>query len=146
MVRGNRRGAVETDELDERLLSALRRNSRRSFVELARDLDTSEGTVRARLKRLLDGGIIRAFTIRTASKNVKAIIDVKTETNVNTQDISNRIARIGGVERVLEVSGDWDVMAIVETGSTAELNEIIEHIRRIPRTSTTQTRLILKEI
>jgi len=137
---------VETDELDERLLSALRENSRESFVELSKRLDTSEGTVRARLKKLTDGGVIRSFTIRTAMKNVKAIIDINIDTNVNTVDISTKIGKIKGVEQVFEVSGDWDIVAIVETMSTAELNDIIEQIRKIPRTQSTQTRLILREI
>jgi DNA-binding Lrp family transcriptional regulator len=143
---GNRSGVAETDELDERLLAALRENSRESFVDLAKRLETSEGTIRARLKKLADSGVIRAFTIRTAIKNVKAIIDVKVDTNVNTKDISTRISKLRGVEQVWEVSGDWDIVALVETMSTPELNDIIEQIRRVPRALSTQTRLILREV
>jgi DNA-binding Lrp family transcriptional regulator len=144
-MRGNRSEAAGTDGLDERLLEALRKNSRESFVELASRLGTSEGTVRARLKRLTESGAIRAFTIRTSTKNVKAMIDVKVDTNVDTSDISRRISKIHGVEGVWEVSGDWDIVVIVETMSTSELNEVIERIRKVPRARSTQTRLILKE-
>jgi Lrp/AsnC family transcriptional regulator, regulator for asnA, asnC and gidA len=144
-MQGNRSEAAGTDGLDGRLLEALRKNSRESFVELASRLGTSEGTVRTRLRRLTGSGAIRAFTIRTAAKNVKAMIDVKVDTNVDTSDISRRISRIGGVEGVWEVSGDWDIVVIVETMSTSELNEVIERIRKVPRTISTQTRLILKE-
>lgn len=144
-MKGNRREEAGTDGLDERLLGSLRKNGRLSFVELASRLGTSEGTVRARLKRLTESGAIRAFTIRTATKNVKAMIDVKVDTNVNTSDISRQISKIGGVEGVWEVSGDWDIVVIVETMSTSELNEVIERIRKVPRTKSTQTRLILRE-
>ena len=144
-MQGNRSKAAGTDGLDERLLETLRKNSRLSFVELASRLGTSEGTVRARLRRLTESGAIRAFTIRTATKNVKAMIDVKVDTNVNTLDISRRISKIRGVEGVWEVSGDWDIVVIVETMWTSELNEVIERIRKVPRTKSTQTRLILKE-
>lgn len=143
---GNRSIDRSSDGIDERLLEALRQNSRETCVDLARRLGTSEGTVRARLKKLTDAGTIRAFTIRTAMKNVKAMIDIKIDTNVNTMDISARIAKIKGVERVFEVSGDRDIVAIVETGSTAELNDIIERMRKIPRTQSTLTRLILREM
>lgn len=84
---GSRNQCAETDGLDQRLLEALRRNSRESFVELAKRLGTSEGTVRARLRRLTESGAIRTFTIRTAIMNVKAMINVKVDTNVNTSDI-----------------------------------------------------------
>ncbi len=144
-MQGNRNGGAGTDGLDGRLLEALRKNSRESFVELASRLGTSEGTVRARLKRLTESGAIRAFTIRSAIPNVKAMIDVKVDTNVDTSDISRRISKIRGVEGVWEVSGDWDIVVIVETMSTSELNEVIERIRKVPRTRSTQTRLILKE-
>ena len=143
---GNRGGGRVSGTLDDRLLGALRRNSRESCVELARMLGTSEGTVRARLKKLTDAGAISAFTIRTAMKNVKAIIDIKIDPNINTVDISTRIARIPGIEEVFEVSGDRDIVAIAETGSTAELNELIEKIRKIPRTQSTWTRLILRQM
>jgi DNA-binding Lrp family transcriptional regulator len=143
---GNRSENGGADGLDERLLSALRQNSRQAFVELARKLGTSEGTIRSRIRRLTENGTITAFTIRTAMKNVKAMIDVKIDTNVNTVDITSKIAGLPGVERVFEVSGDRDIVVIVETASTAELNEIIERIRKIPRTQSTWTRLILREM
>ena len=143
---GNRSIDRSSDGIDERLLEALRQNSRETCVDLARRLGTSEGTVRARLNKLPEAGKIGAVTTRTAMKNVQAMIDDKIDTNVNTMDISARIAKIKGVERVFEVSGDRDIVAIVETGSTAELNDIIERMRKIPRTQSTLTRLILREM
>ncbi|MBW3583376.1 MAG: Lrp/AsnC family transcriptional regulator [Euryarchaeota archaeon] len=135
-----------TDELDERLVALLRDDARASFVELAKELGTSEGTVRSRLKRLVDTGVIRQFTIRTAGKAVKALVSVAIETNVNTSAISQKIAKWAGVMDVWEVSGDEDILVRVDVASTEDLNEIIERIRGFPEVRHTHSRLILREL
>lgn len=137
---------MAVDEVDEKLLELLRVDARESYVELAKKLGTSEGTVRARLKRLLDAGIIRRFTIRTAGSNIKALIEIKVETNVHTADISSQIAKWKGVEQVFEISGEHDIMVVAEAQNTGELNEVIERIRVFPQVQSTRSRLILREV
>jgi len=134
------------DDVDERLLDLLRQNARESFVDLAQKLGTSEGTVRARLKRLTDSGVIRRFTIRTAGSNIKAIIEIKVERNVHTEDISGQIANWRGVEQVFEISGEHDILVVAEAQNTTMLNEIIERVRQFPQVQSTRSRLILKEV
>ena len=133
------------DDTDRKLLRLLKANARESFVDLARVLGTSEGTVRARVKRLQEDGIVRRFTVQTGGSNVKALIEVRIETNVNTGKISGEIATWEGVERVWEVAGEHDIVVIVDVESTAALNDIIERIRQFPETQSTRSRLILKE-
>jgi len=137
---------LAVDEVDERLLELLRNDARESYVELAKKLGTSEGTVRARMKRLVDAGIIRKFTIRTAGSNIKALIEVKVETNVHTADISSQVAKWKGVEQVFEISGEHDILVVAEAQNTLELNEIIEKIRAFPQVQATRSRLILREV
>lgn len=137
---------MAVDEVDERLLELLRNDARESYVELAKKLGTSEGTVRARMKRLVDAGIIRKFTIRTAGSNIKALIEVKVETNVHTADISSQVAKWKGVEQVFEISGEHDILVVAEAQNTLELNEIIEKIRAFPQVQATRSRLILREV
>lgn len=138
--------AAATDELDERLIALLKEDGRASFVELARELGTSEGTVRARIKRLTDTGIIRRFTVKTAGKAVKALVSVAIASNVNTGKISEQVATWPGVGDVWEVSGDEDMLVRVDVASTEELNEIIERIRGFPEVRATNSRLILREL
>lgn len=134
-----------TDDTDRKLLRLLKANARESFVDLARILGTSEGTVRARVKRLQEEGAIRRFTVQTAGSNVKALIEVRIETNVNTGKLAEAIARWDGVERVWEVAGEYDIVVIADVESTNALNDIIERIRQYPETQSTRSRLILKE-
>lgn len=134
------------DTLDEELLELLRANARESYVELAKKLRTSEGTVRARLKRLTDNGIIRQFTVKTSGSNIKTLIEIKVETNVHTADLSTEIAGWRGVEQVYEISGDHDILVVAQAKNTLELNEIIEKVRGFPQVQATRSRLILREL
>ena len=92
--------APTLNPLDRRLLAVLRKNARETFVNLAHALGTSEGTVRARIKRLTETGVIRQFTVRTRGANLKALIEVVSDTNVHTSDLTERIAGWKGVELV----------------------------------------------
>ncbi len=134
------------DETDERIIALLREDARRSYVSIAKEIDATEGTVRARVKRLQGEGVIRGFTVRTASRNIKALIEVQIEVNVNTSEISRRIREMPEVEAVYEVSGDVDIVAIVDVMTTAEMNAVIERIRGLGPTLATETRLILHEL
>lgn len=136
---------VATDDLDEALLRLLKRNARSSFVELAKDLSTSEGTVRARLKKLVDAGIIKQFTIRAAGKAVKALVSVNVAPTVGTHEVSDAISKLEGVSDVWEVSGDEDVLVRVDVSTTEELDDVVERIRRVSHVGATRSRLILRE-
>ena len=141
-----REGMRRMDSVDERIISILKRNSRTPYVTIAKRLRTTEGTVRNRVKRLQEDGVIKAFTLKTASKNVKALVEVRIEVNINTSDISKRIKAMPEVEAVYEVSGDVDIIAIIDVMSTKGLNDVIEGIRRLGSTISTETRLILNEL
>ncbi|NLK25805.1 MAG: Lrp/AsnC family transcriptional regulator [Euryarchaeota archaeon] len=133
------------DYLDEKIIELLKKDSRRPFVDIANQLKVSEGTVRSRVRKLVEEDVIQTFTIKTSSKNVKAVIEVKINVNINTSDVAAQIARFEGVSEVFEVTGEEDVVAIIDVTSSPQLNEIIERIRRFDNVQSTRTRLILKE-
>ncbi len=133
------------DHLDDKIIEILKKDSRRPFVEIANELEVSEGTIRSRVKKLFEEDVIQAFTIKTSSKNVKALVEVKIDVNVNTSEIADQIASFEGVSEVYEVTGEEDIVAIIDVTSSPQLNEIIERIRRYDNVESTRTRLILKE-
>lgn len=133
-------------DLDRKLLALLRRNGRESFVNLAETLATSEATVRSRVKRLSETGVIRQFTVRTTGANLKALIEVVSDTDVHTSTLAETIAPWDGVEVVYETSGSEDLVIVVEADDTDELNAMVDEIRKIPNVRSTRTRLILKEV
>jgi DNA-binding Lrp family transcriptional regulator len=133
------------DHLDERIIEILKKDARKPFVEIAEELKVSEGTIRSRVRKLFEEGVIQSFTIKTSSKNVKAIIEVKIDVNVNTSEVADHIAKFDGVSEVFEVTGEEDIVAIIDVTSSPQLNDIIERIRHFENVQSTRTRLILKE-
>ena len=136
---------IMIDHLDERIIEILRKDSRRPFVDIANQLKVSEGTIRSRVRKLIDDNVIQSFTIKTTGKNVKAIIEIMIDVNVNTAEVAGEISKYEGVSDVFEVTGDEDIIAIIDVNSSPQLNDIIEKIRRFDNVQSTKTRLILKE-
>jgi len=134
------------DDLDWEILRSLRADSRSTNVEIARRLGVSEGMVRQRVKRMLQDGIVKKFTIETASKGLKAMIDVSVAINVHTSKVSRKIMSIDGVEKVYEVSGGTDVVVIIDVCNSYQLNDIIEKIRATENVTSTATKLVLNEL
>ncbi|MFB7455934.1 Lrp/AsnC family transcriptional regulator [Streptomyces sp. NPDC056188] len=50
---------TELDDLDHAIITALEQDGRRAFREIARSLGVSEGTVRARFRRLEEAGVLK---------------------------------------------------------------------------------------
>ena len=133
------------DNLDKRILEIMKKDSRCPYVEIAEKLGVSEGTGRSRVHKMTEDGIIRGFTIKTSSKNVKALVEVRIDVNTDTEEIARKLSEYDGVTEVFEVTGDQDIIAIVDVESSQSLNEIIERVRRYDNVLSTRTRLILKE-
>ena len=133
------------DNLDKRILEIMKKDSRCPYVEIAEKLGVSEGTVRSRVHKMTEDGIIRGFTIKTSSKNVKALVEVRIDVNTDTEEIARKLSEYDGVTAALEVTRDQDIIAIVDVESSQSLNEIIERVRRYDNVLSTRTRLILKE-
>jgi DNA-binding Lrp family transcriptional regulator len=133
------------DQLDARILEILKGNARTPFLKIANDLGVSEGTIRVRVRKMIETGVIAGFTVIVARNATKALMEIKVGVNVNTSTIASRIKRVRGVTSVFEVSGDYDISVLIEQESVNELNAVIDEIREIEDVSATRTSLILKE-
>ena len=133
------------DDLDRRILDVLRRDARTPYTELAEQVGTSEGTVRNRVERLTDEGVIERFTVSTRTGNIKAMIEVSVKVNVHTTEISERMAEWDQVDFVWQVSGEEDVVLVVDAADTGAVNELITRARELDEVENTKTRLILDE-
>ncbi|QUO48405.1 MULTISPECIES: Lrp/AsnC family transcriptional regulator [Halorubrum] len=133
------------DDLDRRILSILRRDARTPYTEIADRVGTSEGTVRNRVDRMTDEGVIERFTVTTRTGNVKAMIEISVEMNVNTDEVGQRMVEWEEVDFVWQVSGEEDVVLVVDAVDTRAVNELITQAREMDEVKSTKTRLILDE-
>jgi DNA-binding Lrp family transcriptional regulator len=133
------------DDLDRKIISHLRRDARTPFTEIADRVGTSEGTVRNRVERLTEESIIERFTISTHTGNVQAMIEVSVEVDVDSAAVSERFADWDEVDFVWQVSGEEDIVVVVDAKDTERVNELITQARTMDEVKGTKTRLILDE-
>ena len=133
------------DELDRQILSILRRDARKPYTEIAESVGTSEGTVRNRVERMTGEGIIERFTVATQTGNVKAMIELDVAVDVNTSTLGETVAEWEEVDFVWQVSGEEDIVLVVDAADTQSVNQLITRARELEEVVNTKTRLILDE-
>ena len=133
------------DDLDREILAILRRDARTPYTEIAERVGTSEGTIRNRVDRMVEDEVIERFTVATRTGNVKAMIEVGVAVDVDTKAVSRRMAEWAEVDFVWQVSGEEDIVLVVDAGDTRGVNELITQARELDEVVSTKTRLILDE-
>jgi len=134
-----------TDEIDERIIRILQEDSRRAFVDIANEIGLSESAVRRRVKNLVDKAIIKRFTIELGvSDKTSAITLISVASTADTSAVSNRLMELNGVKVVYEITGQYDIAAIIAAPAIVDINGCIDDIRKIDGVSDTDTVIILK--
>ncbi|NGM69877.1 Lrp/AsnC family transcriptional regulator [Natronolimnobius sp. AArcel1] len=133
------------DELDRQILDILRRDARTPYTEIADEVETSEGTVRNRVERMMDDNVIERFTISTRTGNVQAMLEISVAVDVDTKAVSERMAEWEEVDRVWMVSGEQDIVLVVDAADTRGVNDLITKARDQEEVVSTKTRLILEK-
>jgi Lrp/AsnC family transcriptional regulator of lysine biosynthesis len=138
-------GEVKLDEKDMRLLELLRRDARTPYSRLSEELGLSESAVRKRMARLKRLGVIKRFTIDyLVPGEVLAIIMVKVQPPTPTPKVAEEILRYRSVERVYEVTGEYDIIVMARARSPVEMNNLIEFIRSVEGVVATYTMVVLR--
>ncbi len=137
--------SAKVDETDEKIIRILQADSRRAFVDIANEIGLSESAVRRRVKNLVDRTIIKRFTIELgASDKTSAITLISVASTVDTSAVSNQLMNLKGVKVVYEITGQYDIAAIIAAPVIADINKCIDDIRKIEGVSDTDTVIILK--
>ena len=135
------------NEFDKRILEILRMDSRKSFVDIGKELGLSESAIRRRIKNLIDGGSISRFTIEeNASKMTSAITLLSVASSNDTNSVASKLQSVQGVQIIYEITGQYDIAVIISANSINEINSSIDDIRRIEGVSNTDTVIILRTL
>lgn len=138
-------GFKDLDSIDQKILKFLSRDSRTAFTKIAKDLSISEGTVRQRVNGLIARGIIRRFTIETAEvERIRAVTLLSAMPEVSIPDIAEEVGKVLGVEKVYELSGEYDLLAEISGEDVGFINDCIDEIRHVRGVSKTNTLIVLK--
>ena len=104
------------DEKDRAILMELQKDARRSTKAIAKDLNIPRATVHERIKRMMDKGVIRGFTVipdyAQLGEPVTAFVLVSFLPNneVSQRELAGKIAGLVGVQEVHLISGEHDIL------------------------------------
>lgn len=134
------------DELDQRLITLLRHDGRRSISDLALELGASRATVRARMERLQAQGDIVGYTVvlraDVLSAPVRGITLVEVEGRAKDRVVS-ALSGLAEVTAIHTTSGKWDLIIELSTDSLPGLDQLLHRIRMIAGIVASETHLLL---
>lgn len=131
---------VQLDDLDHALIERLTQDVRVSNREIGREMDLTEGTIRARLKRLFDNKVIQISAVTNASRlrnPFLAYLWIEAETSADIPRLAASLAALPEISFVSTTLGRADILAmtLVENGRdlTDYLHQTIDKIPGVRR-------------
>lgn len=122
------------DDKDKRILEMLLEDSRRPYHEIAGDpkVNLSESTVRKRVIKLQEEGVIEKFTIRICREDERCIIAFLTlipKSPAETKELLREAQILPQCEEVYFLAGECGVLLKVNVPEIIELDALIESFR-----------------
>jgi Lrp/AsnC family transcriptional regulator for asnA, asnC and gidA len=135
------------NDLDRKIISFLQYDGRMPITKIATELGVTEGTVRRRVKKLIDGGMMQIVAI-VEPQNMgwaeAAMIGISVKANL-ISSIADEIAELPEVAYLFQAAGEFDLVAEVfckdREHFVSFLNNKLQKIQGVERT---QSFMILK--
>ena len=135
------------DGVDRDIIRALKANSRESFVDLGKRMGLSESAVRRRVRNMLDAKVISRFTIEVGeSDQTSAIVLASLDSATDNSKVAARLAKLEEVQIVYEITGQYDIAAIITAPNMADINKAIDALRKMRGVTDTNTVIILNKV
>jgi DNA-binding Lrp family transcriptional regulator len=134
------------DDLDNRLITLLRHNARRSISDLAVELGASRATVRARMERLEQTGGILGYTVILRADAVELPVRGIMMIEIEGRVTDRVIAALGGFPEISAIhttNGRWDLIVELGAATLTDLDHVLRRIRLLPGITASETNLLL---
>lgn len=139
------RDIVLTDK-DRQLIAILQLDAREPVASLARKLGLSRTTVQDRLQRLEQAGVIEGYSVRLGgryqSQGLKAFVTIEAKPKA-LGEVTRSLLKLAEVESLHAVSGKYDLVAMVDVGSTEALDRLLDRIGEIAGVTGTESAVVL---
>ena len=130
------------DDLDQRIIRLLQSDGRASNASIARKVGVSEGTVRRRLRYLIEGEFIKVIAVPNLTHMgyaTAALVGVQTEPG-KVDDVADSIATLEEAQYVAVTTGAYDIFTWVSLESPDKLVTLLaSKVGSIPGVRRTET-------
>lgn len=121
------------DEYDLALLDELSRDGRASFESLGARVGLSRTAARARVQKILEGGVVHVEAIvHPVVDGIRTFAHVSVVTGGASGDVAREIAQLADAPFVSVVAGGYSVIAELRTGDLTEMAQAVAQVRAIP--------------
>jgi Lrp/AsnC family leucine-responsive transcriptional regulator len=131
------------EETDRAILAALADDGRESYTDLAEKVGLSVSAVHQRVRRLEQRGVIRGYTARLDHEALglplTAFIAIRPIDPSQPDDAPDRLAGLPEIEACYSVAGDDFYLLLVRVGSPADLERLLQEIRKAANVATRTT-------
>ena len=135
------------DDIDRRLLDALRENGRETYAELARKVGLSAPAVHDRVGKLEAAGVISGYHAAVQPTalglGVTALIGIIQSDSAEHDDIAAALDDVPEVESCWFLAGEESFMIMVRVADVAALEYTIGRVNRIKGVARTRTTVVL---
>ena len=138
---------IQTDEMDAKIISAFGADGRRSYAEVGAEVGLSTAAVHERVKKMLDKGVIRRFSISVDPErvglNFTAFVAIRNDGGIHCRDVAPRLRAMPQVEELHSVAGEYDFLAKIRTTHARALEDVIYQIKAIEGVARTTSTVVL---
>lgn len=139
---------LELDELDRGIVQALRDDGRTNNSVIAAKLGVAEGTVRQRMRKLTDAGVVKVSALvnpEIISEHQLCMIGMKIAESKRLEACAEEVTRLPEVRSVAIVTGRYDLLVEVLVASNHGLIRFLsESLAQVPGIESSETFLLLK--
>lgn len=119
------------DDLNKRIIRMLQDDGRLAYDEIAARLGVSAGTVRNRVTRMREAGLLRIVAVVdpvAVDYETDAMLGVKTAAGVAPETVARRLADYPAVVYIVWVSGQFDLLIEVVCDEGFEFAEFLNDV------------------
>lgn len=134
------------DDLDRRLLAELRINARASVPKLAQLLGVAAGTVKTRMDRLTEQGVIAGFTVRLRDNAADGTIRGMMMIELSGKNVKSMVATLRknlGFAALHTTNGQWDLIAEIQVPALSDFHQTVTTVRAMEGIAKTESYLFL---
>jgi DNA-binding Lrp family transcriptional regulator len=141
---------VELDEVDRRMIDALRAEGRMTAPMLAERLGIGRATAYSRFDRLVDRGVIDGFSARVDTTAVGLTVSALVLVDVRQRrwrDLRAELSSLPGVEWLGVATGRFDFVLLVRADSLEHLRDVaLRELQQIEGVRSAETVVLLDEV
>ena len=137
------------DKLDIEIIKVLAKNSRLSIREIASTLKQAHSSVHQRMRKLLERGVIKRFTIlvdyESLGFSITALILLQVE-GAYIVEVGEILSKEPNVISVYDITGDYDLAIIAKLKDIHELDRFVKKINKNKWVKRTVTSIVLRSL